>query len=232
MINAILGAYGLAKNPELLGPMAINLGKGLGKSTYNRVSGRDFDSDLGSVSSAWDYTKQLSEDPSIAGRDARSYFWKKLLGSNPVENNLEELVRSVLSGDFEKSASVKTLGQEALMKKSGGKYSGKRIFGLYSEDDDTVYLDSGLDEGMKYRTLLHEALERSSGRDDHSNDEQEHVGIELQVAKGLEYASKNFTGALKERAEKAKDAFYKSVREGASAGDDLFTKVNSSLSRN
>lgn len=189
---------------------------------YEFLTGRKVEDDL---KNGWEYAKSLPQDIATC---FLGYLGNWIFGSQEtnVDEGLIGLARKALSDeiDFE----IET--QEQLQKRSQGKYSDKHIYGLCDNGKIILGRETAADEGLKYRTLLHEALESASHRTDSSNDEHEHSEIELKVIAGLEYAAKNFTGKLREKAEKARESFYKSVYEGSQAGDDLMTKVKSMLS--
>lgn len=224
-----------------LGEYALGSVKRFAKSEYDSCIGTKANrvkAKLDELDSSAKYIYKILQDPSIAWADISDYLIRWALGNpnkEPEEYDDMETARHVLSDGFENElradGKFKVVSQEELRKVSKGKYGGKKIFALYVEGEDAVYMDSEVekDEGMKYRALLHEALEKSSHRNDHSNCEKEHVDIELNVSSSLEYAAKNFTGVLKGRAEKAKEAYYRTVHEGSEAGDDLFMAVKSKL---
>lgn len=237
---------------------ASRLGRKLGEAGYFLASGRNLEDDAGSLKSGFSYaTTALAEPMGITkvgykfwtGRELEDdlnsglEYVKKLpqnigtyllgslgswifgSGETQIDENLAELTRKVLSDEID----FETHSQERLHEISKGKFSGKKIYGFY--DKGKIFLDeeTAADEGPKYRALLHEAFESVSVRPDNENDEQEHVDLELKVIGCLEYAAKNFTGELKAKAEKAKEAFYRTVYKGAEAGDDLMSKVKSFL---
>lgn len=195
---------------------------GITRLGYRLLRGKELEQD---IQDGIGYAKGL---PSRIGR----YFLDLLLGHSEnreiSDSQLGEIVKSVLSDEID----FETRTQEQLHKISGGKFGTKRIYGLCDTDQGKIYLseEAAEDEGLKYRTLLHEALEAVSDRPDNHNDEKGHLDIELSVIRGFEYAAKSFRGELKEKAKKAKDAFYKTVYEGREAGDDLMTEVVNGLS--
>ena len=199
----------------------------LGKSAYS-WTGRNFDKDLEKAIERRDYLNEGLQNPTTFASDIGSYLWRKLTGAakSTIDSLVSEYTRKVLSDQIK----YEIADQDALHRLSEGKYkdaSGnpKKILGL--EVKGKLYLDKEVadDEGLRYRTLLHEALESANNRPDNSNDEEPHVAIELDTLNGLQGAYQKFTGPLKEKAYRAMAAFYKTVNAGAAAGDDLATKV-------
>lgn len=206
--------------------------KDIGKAVYKWALGRDFDSDAKATESWKDYLSRVSQDPSIAVKDLGKYLWRKIAGKTKVaiDSQLSEYTRKVLSDEID----FEVADQETLHKLSGGKYKDrkgnkKKILGLYVNGKRYLDKEVAADEGLRCRTLLHEQLESVTHRDDCSNDEQEHVAIELATEKGLRHYVENAKGEIQRRAYKALGAFYKTIKAGAEAGDDLCTKVQTAL---
>ncbi len=123
----------------------------------------------------------------------------------------------------------RTVSQEELHRLAGSKYTDYNIKGLAL--DGQIYIDEEIDRnpGMRMRVLAHELGELRNYRPDSSNDEPQHVAIEVDVHDSFKHWINEGKGWIAERAYSALNSFYNSINQGASQGDELSLAVSAAV---